>query len=269
MLGNAVAEGRTESQRGLADRISARVHPSLLGPFGSILVSAWRRELCLVRRFEDGWIHRYREGIAVHPRLGGPSARRQDQATRDHFLYRYSLRRGDVVLDVGAGSGTQVRLFSRLVGATGRVISVEAHPHRFRLLARTVALNRLTNVTALLAAVTGTRQTVYPDQDRSEIAVAGLPLSEVMDLARVDRIDLLKIDIDGAELAALRAATQVLTAVRNIVVSCHDFRAEADPLDRRRTYRPVSELLHDAGFTVWSRPTDSRPQIRFYAYGAR
>ncbi len=268
MLGDAVRRGRL-------DRIGARVHPLLLGPLGSVLVSAWRREPCLVRRFEDGWIQRYREGIAVHPRLGGPSARHQDQLARDHFLYRYSPRRGDVVVDVGAGAGAQVRLFSRLVGATGRVISVEPHPHLFRLLARTVALNRLTNATALLAAVTGTRQNVYPDQDRAEIAVAGLPLPDVMELVRVDRIDLLKIDVNGGELSALRAATHVLAAVRNIVVSCHDFRASlrdqrgGDDGERHRTYRPVTDLLHDAGFTVWSRPTDARPSIRYYAYGAR
>jgi FkbM family methyltransferase len=267
MLGDAVMSNDAQGQSRLVDRISTRVHPTLFGPLGSILVSAWRREPCLVRRSEDGWIHRYREGIAVHPRLGGPSARRQDQAARDRFLYRYSPRRGDVVLDVGAGAGEHVRLFSRLVGATGRVISIEPHPHRFRLLARTVALNRLTNVTALLAALTGTRQTVYPDQDRAEIAVAGLPLPDVMELVRVDRIDLLKIDINGAELAALRAATHALTAVRNIVVSCHDFRAGVG--ERHRTYRPVSDLLHDAGFTVWSRPTDGRPSIRYHAYGAR
>jgi FkbM family methyltransferase len=264
----------------LVDRLTARVHPTLLAPLGSIFVSARRQEPCIVRRSEDGWIHRYREGIAVHPRLGGPSARLQDQAARDHFLYRYSPRRGDVVFDLGAGPGSQVRLFSRLVGATGRVISVEAHPRTFRLLAHTVALNRLANVTALQAAVTEARRTVYVDDEvpapslvitddaGTGTAVAGVTLPDVMKLVNVDRIDLLKMDIDGSELPALRAATGALASVRNIVVSCHDFLADTGG-DRRRTYQPVTELLHEAGFSVRSRPTDARPAVRYYAYGAR
>jgi FkbM family methyltransferase len=264
----------------LVDRLSARVHPTLFGPLGSILVSARRRELCLVRASEDGWIHRYREGIAVHASLDGPSARVQDQAARDHFLYRYSPRRGDVVFDVGAGVGGEVRLFSRLVGATGRVVSIEARPRTFRLLTRTVALNRLANVTALQAALTGARETVYIDHDTGAgsavtrvagagVAVAGLTLPDVMELVRVDRIDLLKMNIEGSELPALRAATSALASVRNIVVSCHDFKADRGGGDWQRTYQPVTDLLYEAGFTVRSRPTDTRPSIRYYAYGAR
>lgn len=275
------------SRARLIDELTTRLHPNLAGPLGSILVSARRREPCLVRASEDGWIHRYREGITVHPRLGGPSARLQDQATRDHFLYRYSPRRGDVVFDVGAGAGGEVRLFSRLVGASGRVISIEAHPRSFRLLTRTVALNRLTNVTALRAALTGVKETVYlehdegtdvsvvrdpgqpPTSDGPGLAVAGLTLPDVMELVRVDRIDLLKMNIEGSELPALRAATTALASVRNIVVSCHDFKADRGGGDWQRTYQPVTDLLHDAGFTVRSRPADERPSIRYYAYGSR
>jgi FkbM family methyltransferase len=261
----------------LVDRLTARVHPTLLGPLGSILVTARRREPCLVRAAEYGWIHRYREGIAVHPRLGGPTARLQDQTTRDHFLHRYSPRRGDVVFDVGAGVGSDVRLFSRLVGATGRVISIEAHPRTFRLLTRTVALNQLSNVTALQAALTGSKSTVYVDDAAggaittkagTGVAVAGVTLSDVMELVGVDRIDLLKMNIEGSELPALRAAATALALVRNIVVCCHDFKADTGG-DGQRTYQPVTYLLHEAGFTVRSRPSDVRPSIRYLAYGTR
>ena len=231
-----------------------------------------------MRASEDGWIHRYREGIAVHQRLGGPSARLQDQLARDHFLYRYSPRRGDVVFDVGAGAGTQVRLFSRLVGVTGRVISVEPHPGTFRLLARTVALNRLVSaVTLPLVRVVSRARPLRDDaaeaptvsDDGAGVPVPGLTLSDVVELVQVDRIDLLKVDIDGSELQALSAGIGALNAVRNIVVSCHDFRADTGGGEWQRTYQPVSELLHDAGFNVRSRPTDARPSIRYYAYGAR
>ncbi len=130
MLGNAVAAlqpyGRPARRVGVgSSTASATASTStLLGPLGR----SWCRPggaSRLVRRSEDGWIHRYREGIAVHPRLGGPLPCRQDQTARDHFLYRYSPRRGDAALDVGAGSNPGAVVLHGLVGATGRVISVE------------------------------------------------------------------------------------------------------------------------------------------------
>jgi FkbM family methyltransferase len=247
-----------------------------------MLVSARRRELCVAQPTEGGWVHRYRDGITVHPRLGGPSARLQDEATRDHFLYGYQPRTGETVFDVGAGVGGEVRLFSRLVGPAGRVVSIEAHPGTFRLLTRTVALNGLTNVTALQLAVTGDPGTAYIE-DRAVnhvanglttdsvrgVAVTGETLPAIMRCVAVDQIDLLKMNIEGTELAALRAAAGCLHAVRHIAVSCHDFKADRHGGDWQRTYAPVTQLLRAAGFSIRTRPADGRPWIRYYVYGSR
>jgi FkbM family methyltransferase len=254
---------------------------ALMAPIGSVLVSLRRREPCLVRPTAGGWSHRYREGVAVHPRWGGASARLQDQQARDHFLYGYEPSTGDTVLDVGAGVGGEVRLFSRLVGAAGRVVCVEAHPTTYALLSQTIALNRLTNVTPLRCALTDLHGTVFLEDDAKAhvnngltdpaggIAVPGRTLEDVLRQAQVHRVDLLKLNIEGAELAALEAGRDALRRVRNIVVSCHDFKADADGRDWQRTYAPVRDLLTQAGFRLTTRPTDPRPWLRYYLYGAR
>jgi FkbM family methyltransferase len=264
------------------DRLTARVHPRLLGPLGTLLVTARRREPCLVRAAEGGWIHRYREGIAVHPRLGGPSARLQDRRARDDFLHGYEPKAGDVIFDVGAGVGGEVRLFSRLVSPGGRVVSVEANPRTFALLARTVALNRLDNVTPLQVAMTGVREMVYISDDVTEhlanaitpdagagVAVQGLTLGDVMELSAVDHIDLLKMNIEGSELAVLSGARPCLGAVHNVAIACHDFLADRGGPAWQRTYQSVTELLHEEGFRLHSRPADPRPWVRYHVYGSR
>jgi FkbM family methyltransferase len=263
------------------DRLVNRVPAPLRAPVGSLLVTARRREWCVARPTGDGWTHRYRAGVTVQPRLGGASARLQDQQTRDAFLYDYEPVTGDVVFDIGAGVGGEVRLLSRLVGPSGRVVSVEAHPRTYRLLTTTVRLNGLTNVTPIHAALTGETGPVHLTDDEHHLGnrlaagadghlqVPGHTLPDLMAATGAHRIDLLKLNIEGAELESLQAAEACLAGVRNVVISCHDFKADAAGGDWQRTYRPVQELLLDNGFTLRLRPDDPRCWIRYYVYGTR
>jgi len=262
--------------------LSDRLHPSLLAPIGSVLLSVRRRDRCTVRYADGDWIHRYRGGIVVGPALGGPTAGWQDRDTWDAFLYGYRPGRGDTVLDIGAGVGGEVRVLSRLVGSTGRVVSVEAHPRIYRCLRRTVELNRLDNVTTMHCAVTGAPGGVFIENDTEHhlgnglttdaaagIAVTGRTLADIVDELGIVHIDLLKMNIEGAELSVLDAAREVLPAVRNLVVSCHDFVAGPDPDDGRRTFDRVRRLLERAGYAIRTREHDPRPWIRCYVYASR
>lgn len=271
----------------MMSRLVDRVPVRLRGPLGSLLVSARRGELCVARPTGDGWAHTYREGVTVHPRLGGPSARRQDAQARDTFLYGYEPQPGDVVFDVGAGVGGEVRLLSRLVGPTGRVVCVEAHPRTYEYLTHTIRLNGLPNVTPVQAALAGVTGTVYLDDDEVNhvanglvdrgtfaggsggIAVPGCTLPVLVERTGVTRIDLLKMNIEGAELAALRAAQDCLPLVRHVAISCHDFKADQGGQAWQRTYQPVRELLQRNGFSLAERREDPRGWIRWYIYGQR
>lgn len=268
----------------LATRIAVelpdRVHPRLLGPIGSVLVTLARGERCVVRRRHDAWVHSYRTGTVVQTTLGGASARIQDADTLDLFLFGYVPRPGDTVFDLGAGVGGEVRLLSRLVGAFGRVISVEAHPRVFRCLRQVVELNRLDNVTAVQCAVTGAAGPVWIEDDaahlsnsitsdRSGLEVPGETLSGLAGRLGVTRIDLLKLNIEGAELPVLESSLDLLPAVRNIVVSCHDFKADRGGPEWQRTYGPVRALLTAAGYRIRNRPDDPRPWVPYYLYATR
>src|ERR671924_2358342 len=120
---------------------------------GSLWVSFMYRAPCIVYWRNGAWIHRYRGAKIPHAGLG--RAAPPDVLTaeaRDLFLHAYTPRAGDVVLDVGAGIGAETLLFSRLVGPSGRVVSLEAHPRTYERLARLCEVNRLENVTPLQVA---------------------------------------------------------------------------------------------------------------------
>ena len=82
-------------------------------------------------------------------------------------------------------------------------------------------------------------------------------------------VDLLKMSIEGAELDVVRGAVDALSAVRNVVISCHDFLTESDGDDARRTFEPVRAILVQAGFALRFRAEDPRPWVRYYIYGTR
>ncbi|MDG4764774.1 FkbM family methyltransferase [Solwaraspora sp. WMMD406] len=269
-------------RRRILDAVDDRVDPRIIAGLGGIVLSLRARSRCVVRYEDDTWIHRYRGGTVVNTELGGLSAEREDEVVRDTFLYGYQPRPGDTVVDIGAGVGTEVRLFSRMVGDLGRVLSIEAHPRTFRCLRRTVELNRLSNVTLLECAVVDEAATVRIDEDAlghirngisqdgtGGIEVAGRRLDEILRGCGVDRVDLLKMNIEGAELSVLEGSRDVLDVVDNLVVSCHDFKAEGPADAWMRTFVPVQALLHDAGYTITTRPADPRPWIPYYVYASR
>lgn len=263
-------------------RLQDRLDPRLFAPLASVLMTIKRKDRCAVRLTDGDWIHRYRTGTVVQPFLGGESADGQDRNTSDIFLHGYRPKPGDTVFDLGAGTGSEARLLSRLVGPEGRVISVEAHPRIFACLKRTVELNRLENVTAVHCAVAGVPGTVFLQDDlerhvsngitldpENSIAVPGRTLVDLVDQYGTGGVDLLKMNIEGAELPVLAAAGRVLPLIRNLVVSCHDFKADRVGGDWQRTYVPVRELLAENHYRLQARRADQRPWVPFYIYAAR
>jgi O-antigen biosynthesis protein len=202
-----------------------------------------------------------------------------DDESRLIFLHEYGLRPRDVVVDAGAGNGQEVVTFSRLVGPAGRVVAIEAHPKAFDELRALCELHDLRNVELVNAAVaseTGAADITdlaEPELNSTledggtSIPVKAVKLDDLIRRLGIDEIDFLKINIEGAEVDALRGFSRGLRRTRHLCVGCHDFLAD----DRRggdemRTRERVRELLEESGFTVQSRAHEL-PWIADYLYG--
>ena len=247
---------------------------------GSAWVSATYRTPCLVRWRDGAWIHHYRGASIPHASLGraAPPAVFTAEA-RDVFLWEYTPRPGDTVFDVGAGIGAETLLFSRLVGPSGRVVSLEAHPRTYERLARLCEVNRLANVTPLQVAATDVdgvveisdlphylqNTVVGPGGDGVE--VRGRRIDAIAAELGIERIDLLKMNIEGAERLAIRGLDGVIERTRHVCIGCHDFLADAGGPDEMRTKALVREFLVDNGFRVLSRDDAPDPWTRDYLYG--
>jgi len=144
------------------------------------------------------------------------------KALREH------LGPGDVCLDVGANVGVMTFLAASRVGPGGRVIAVEPNPDNVQLLYRGILLNGFTNVEVLPLAATDHRavfslsgrsntELVDPDSpDTNGRLVQSVVLDEV--LHDLPRLDLVKMDVEGHEPAALRGLLRLVATHRPTLV---------------------------------------------------
>lgn len=227
--------------------------------------------------YRDGaWIHQYDNDYVLADPLGArlPTPDSLSEQTHETWERAYTPREGDVVVDIGAGVGTEVFRWSRRVGSAGKVLAVEAHPGTFGRLRLLCTLNKLTNVQLLNLAISETAGNVAIEDlsehqaasimsGRGTIAVQSITLDQMLDEARIDRVDYLKMNIEGAETAALRGMGPSARRIKRMCISCHDFRADMGHGEYFRTRDEVVRLLGDCGFEVELRtPNDPRPWIR-------
>jgi FkbM family methyltransferase len=148
-------------------------------------------------------------------------------------LRRY-LKPGVCFLDIGANIGYFTLLAAALVGKRGRVLAFEPRPDNCALLRKSLDKNRFRNVRLYPHAAAEKEQTfeLYPDGTNSTGVLVdeqwrqpvppGQPYvvrAVVLDdcLAGLDKLDVVKIDIDGAEVRAVQGMEGLIQRHRPVI----------------------------------------------------
>lgn len=148
-------------------------------------------------------------------------------------VIRTRLRTGMTMIDIGANIGYFTMLAASIVGASGRVVAVEPNPSNARMLEASRRANGFSHVSLCQAAAApatgllvlntsysnGTTTSIDDDLERLLTAetVACLPVDSLFDPQA--HIDLIKIDVEGAEHTALLGCRRILREHRPIIVS--------------------------------------------------
>ncbi len=195
--------------------------------------------------------------------------------TRQHHsalrpMFRELVPSDGVVIDVGAHAGQFTKLFAGLV-PQGRVIAFEPSSYAQRILSIVVAVKRLSNVTVVPAGLSdaaGQAELAMPLKASGSLGYglshfgveAARPVvRESVDLmtldgyvgeAGLDRVDLIKADIEGWEARLIKGASVTIARHRPAIVlelvRDHLARAESEPGE-------IWAALGAAGYTasVW------------------
>jgi FkbM family methyltransferase len=143
------------------------------------------------------------------------------------YLFSRLLSPGMTVFDIGANVGQYTLLSSSAIGVNGRVHSFEPIPKNFDRLVSALSANRLRNVIANNVAVWEKNQTLRLGLPSDEVgndgaysvggsssanAISGraVALDDYVDQHGITKIDVIKMDIEGAELPALRGMLRLL-----------------------------------------------------------
>jgi FkbM family methyltransferase len=143
---------------------------------------------------------------------------------------------GGVFVDVGANLGIHTLVGAMRVGAQGKVLAIEASPITHQLLQENVALHGCQNVTAWnrgawheSADLVFTHITTGPGwsfisstgasaENCQEINVACEPLDDLIQRANLGRVNLIKVDVEGAEINVLQGATGTIARDRPDII---------------------------------------------------
>jgi FkbM family methyltransferase len=162
------------------------------------------------------------------------------------------------VLDVGAHIGYHTLLMARCAGPHGKVIAFEPWPDNFQVLRDNVALNNCANVTLVSKAVMERAGRVNlgridADPLSSTVTTANEGGTDVEAVALDDfvkenlageTVNFVKMDIEGAETAALEGMRAVLRSHATVLlIELHG--CGADPQQH-----PAIEVLRQAGYSI-------------------
>lgn len=143
------------------------------------------------------------------------------------------LSPGMVFVDVGANFGVYTLVAGRLVGQTGKVLAFEPTARSFATLQQNLELNRFQNVAAFQVALGESRSKAWlnygwdpvgnwiGERSRGESQgedVQSESLDQVLEEKVVQRVDVIKIDVEGGEERVLRGAIRCLMKCNPIVI---------------------------------------------------
>ena len=178
-------------------------------------------------------------------------------------LFRRVVGRGMTVLDIGANVGLYTVIAAKLVGEEGMVASFEPEAQNFEILQKNILDNGFKNVQPARVAVANKegelalylskgnkgKHSIYrPSDTEGEEIVKTIVLDEWLEQHSIGKVDVIKIDIQGAEPLAFSGMKKTLSTKPALLM-------EYDPKSIRESgHNPIEmlEMLLSHGYALYS-----------------
>ncbi len=163
------------------------------------------------------------------------------------------IKQGDVVVDAGAYLGGFAIYAAKKVGNKGKVISFEQDPKNFKKLKENINKSGLNNIILSNKALGSLQRRIQLESDNhfsSSIIKAGnmpvytigqVTLDNELERLGVKGVDVLKMNIEGAETGAIKGAIKTLKDASYVAISSHI-------VNGKHTVYDIEPMLRRLGF---------------------
>jgi FkbM family methyltransferase len=186
----------------------------------------------------------------------------------------YSLiKEGDVVMDIGTNIGETLLNFAKLTGSKGYVYGFEPDEQNYKNAIKNVSLNNFKNVHVFKYGLSDKKETVKlyvvdpnnrgmnrilqqaNDETESYTVIETVTLDGLVKENKIDRVDVMKLDIEGYEMHALRGASELLKKMKPLLFVEVGY---AKLLKNNSSPNELMKFLEDLGYKMKNASTDEK-----------
>lgn len=175
------------------------------------------------------------------------------------YLKNYEIKEGDYVVDAGAYIGTFAIYVAKIVGDKGRVIAFEPDKSNFNKLLKNIKLNDVNNIIAINKGLWNKNETLKFDRRKSKSSMMVecmdnktqgevvdykfVKLDDELKKIGINKIDFIKMDIEGAEIEAVKGCRDILNNNNvNLAIASYHIR------NGKMTCKKIADILNDVGY---------------------
>jgi len=142
------------------------------------------------------------------------------------------VKKDMVILDVGTNVGETLLNFARLTGTNGMVYGFEPVNENYEKCRRNISLNAFMNISVSQKALSDKTETLYfapsvnnnsggifmnKENGSNEHSASAITLDDFISEKKINRVDLIKIDVEGFEYHVLKGAIQTVSRFRPLL----------------------------------------------------
>ncbi|MBU6430874.1 MAG: FkbM family methyltransferase [Patescibacteria group bacterium] len=140
-------------------------------------------------------------------------------------IFRSKIKQGMTIIDIGANLGYYAAIAARRAGERGLVIAFEPEPNFFKLLSKNISRNNLKNASLFEMAIAdkngkmelflsnenkGNNSLIQSENLKTSVRVKSVTLDDFITSRKIEKVDIVKMDIEGAEILAIEGMKKTL-----------------------------------------------------------
>ena len=169
---------------------------------------------------------------------------------KETLIVKKMIKEGQNVIDIGASIGYYTLLFSRLVGVSGKVYAFESNLERFDLLRKNVQVNGYTNVILENKAISNKNgESIIFGEKAQTVSLDSYFNPD-------DKIDFVKIDVEGHEKHVFEGMKEILKQNHNIKIM-FEFHPKV-LAEYKTTSEELLKFIEDSNFKMFDILQDSK-----------